>query len=104
MPDSDGFWVLVQTSDGACADPVKLGPSFETDRIFEPYGHRHKPWAHGRVHEMDYDRDGRSDPVFGNEDHFEVARGLDSRCAECKPSTQTGVVSASISFACSGRY
>ena len=71
VPDVDGFWVFIQMSDGAFADPVKLGPSTEMATIYGDYGYRYHPWDHGRVHEMDYDRDGRSDLVFWNEDHFE---------------------------------
>ena len=73
--DVDGFWVLIQMSDGAFADPVKIGPSTEAWKIYAPYGYRHAPWVQaGRIHEMDYDRDGRTDLVFWNEDHFEVHR------------------------------
>ena len=75
VPDVDGFWVLIQMSDGAFADPVKIGPSTEAWKIYAPYGYRHAPWVQaGRIHEMDYDRDGRTDLVFWNEDHFEVHR------------------------------
>ena len=86
VPDVDGFWVFIQMSDGAFADPVKIGPSTEAGRIYAPYGYRHEPWVQGgRVHEMDYDRDGRRDLVFWNEDHFEVHRqdehGLFARAA-----------------------
>ena len=70
VPDVDGFWVFVQTSDGAFADPVKIGPSRRTTIGVD--GYRHNPWDQGGVHEMDYNRDGRSDLVFWNEDHFEV--------------------------------
>ena len=80
LPDSDGFWVFIQMSDRAFADPVKIGPSFEMASVYEPHGYRYDPWDQGRIHEMDYDRDGRSDLVFWNEDHFEAhlqdARGL----------------------------
>ena len=80
LPDSDGFWVFIQMSDRAFADPVKIGPSFEMARVYEPHGYRYTPWDQGRIHEMDYDRDGRPDLVFWNEDHFEArlqdARGL----------------------------
>jgi hypothetical protein len=71
VPNFDGFLVFIQLSDGAFADPVKIGPSFEMGRIYEADGYRYDPWGSGRVHEMDYDRDGRSDLVFWNEDHFE---------------------------------
>ena len=86
VPDSDGFWVFIQMSGGAFADPVKLGPSFEMGRLYEADGYRHNPWVQGRVHEMDYNRDGRRDLVFWNEDHFEVhtqdERGLFAPAAE----------------------
>jgi len=86
VPDVDGFWVFVQGSDGAFADPVKLGRSPGVGLTFEVDGYRYNPWDHGRVHEMDYNRDGRSDLVFWNDDHFVVhlqdERGLFSPVTE----------------------
>ena len=88
VPEVDGFWVFIQMStpmidqmgEGAFADPVKIGPSFEMGRIYDADGYRFNPWGQGRVHEMDYNRDGRSDLVFWNRDRFEAhlqdARGL----------------------------
>ena len=80
VPDSDGFYVFIQMSDGTFADPVKLGPPTEMERILGADGYRYDPWAQSRIHEIDYDRDKRIDLVFWNEDHFEVhlqdARGL----------------------------
>ncbi len=72
VPDFEGFWVFIQMSDGAFADPVKLGPSTEMGRIYGADGYRYNPWSQSRIHEIDYNRDGRSDLVFWNEDHFEV--------------------------------
>ena len=72
VPDVDGFWVFVQMSDGAFADPVKIGPPTDMSRIYGADGYRYDPWSQARVHEMDYNQDGRSDLVFWNEDHFEV--------------------------------
>ena len=72
VPDSDGFWVFIQMNDGAFADPVKIGPSTDMSRIYGADGYRYNPWGQSRVHEMDYNQDGRSDLVFWNEDHFEV--------------------------------
>jgi len=72
VPDIGGFWVIIQLESGAFADPVKLGPPFDMARIHEADGYRHVPWAHGRVHSFDYDRDGRSDLVYWDRDHFEV--------------------------------
>ena len=72
MPDSDGFWVFIQTTDGVFADPVKLGPPTETDRIYETGEYRHTPWNQSRIHEIDYNQDSRNDLVFWNADHFKV--------------------------------
>ena len=58
VPDSDGFWVFIQMDDGTFADPVKIGPPIEIGRIYAADGYRYDPWARGRVHEMDYNRDG----------------------------------------------
>ncbi|MCP3981452.1 MAG: VCBS repeat-containing protein [bacterium] len=72
VPDSHGFRVFIQMEGGAFADPVKLGPSTGMPRIYGADGYRYDPWVPGRLHEMDYDRDGRGDLAFWNEDHFEV--------------------------------
>ena len=86
VPDSDGFWIFIQMNDGTFADPVKIGPPIEIGRIYAADGYRYNPWSRGRIHEMDYNRDGRSDLVFWNEDHFEVhlqdERGLFAPVAE----------------------
>ena len=72
VPDSDGFYVFIQMSDGTFADPVKLGPPTEMERILGADGYRYDPWSQSRIYEIDYDRDGRVDLAFWNEDHFEV--------------------------------
>lgn len=72
IPDSDGFWVFVQTENGGFTDPLKLGPSTTVNRIYQPDEYRHTPWNKSRIHEMDYNRDGRNDLVFWNTDRFEV--------------------------------
>ena len=72
VPDSDGFYVFIQMSDGTFTDPVKLGPPTEMERIFGADGYRYDPWSQSRIYEIDYDRDGRVDLAFWNEDHFEV--------------------------------
>ena len=74
VPDSDGVWVFIQMKDGTFADPVKIGTSVEIDRIYAVDGYRYNPWTEARIHEIDYDQDGRSDLVFWNEDHFVVHR------------------------------
>ena len=91
LPDVEGFWVSVQASDGSFSDPVRLGPR-------EPFADRPvgrldphtaaagaarsygdlgitaatAPVYLARIHEMDYDHDGRVDLVFWNGDHFDV--------------------------------
>ena len=86
VPDSDGFWVFIQTEDGVFADPVKIGSSVEIGRFYATAGYRYNPWERGDIHEIDYNRDGRSDLVFWNEDHFVVhrqdERGLFSSAVE----------------------
>jgi hypothetical protein len=72
VPDVDGFWVFIQMSDGSFADPVKIGPPTDMSRIYGSDGYRYNPWAQSRIHELDYNQDGRNDLVFWNEDHFEV--------------------------------
>ena len=72
IPDADGFWVFVQVSGGVFADPVKLGPATEIDRLYGPYEYRYTPWNQSRIHEVDYNRDGRNDLVFWSTDHFKI--------------------------------
>ena len=86
VPDVAGFWVFIQMGDGAFAHPVKVGPPAEMGRIYGADGYRYNPWSQSRVHEIDYNRDGRNDLVFWNEDHFLVhhqdKHGLCSPVAE----------------------
>ena len=86
VPDVDGFRVFIQMSNGAFADPVKIGTPTDMSRIYGADGYRYDPWSQSCVHEVDYNRDGRSDLVFWNEDHFEVhhqdERGLFAPVAE----------------------
>ena len=86
VPDVAGFWVFIQVGDGAFADPVKVGPPAEMGRIYGADGYRYNPWSQSRIHEIDYNRDGRNDLVFWNEDHFLVhhqgKHGLFSPVAE----------------------
>ena len=72
VPDSDGFWIFIQMSDGAFAEKVKIGPPTEMERIRGADGYRYNPWSQSRIHEIDYNRDDRIDLVFWNEDHFKV--------------------------------
>ena len=72
VPDTDGFWVFVQMNDAVFAEKVKIGTRTEMERILGADGYRYDPWSQSRVHEIDYDRDGRTDLAFWNEDHFKV--------------------------------
>ena len=72
VPDADGFYVFIQMSDGTFADPVKLGPATQMERIRGADGYRYDPWSQSRIHEIDCNRDGRIDLTFWDEDHFEV--------------------------------
>jgi len=66
VPDGFGFRVFVQQSDGEFADPVRVGPSFGRPRVYGADGYRYDPWSSGRVHEADYNHDGRGDLIFWN--------------------------------------
>ena len=72
VPDADGFWVFIQMSDGVFAEKVKIGTPTEMERILGADGYRYDPWSQSRVYEIDYNRDGRTDLVFWDEDHFKV--------------------------------
>ena len=82
MPDVDGFSVFIQMEGGTFADPVKIGPPTDLGGIYGADGYRYDPWSQSRIHEMDYNQDGRRDLVFWNEDHFEVhLLGATGHCA-----------------------
>lgn len=72
VPDTEGFWVFIQMNNGTFAEKVKTGPPPEMGRIRGADGYRYDPWSQSRVHEIDYNRDGRTDLVFWNGDHFKV--------------------------------
>ncbi len=72
VPGADGFLVFVQAGDGSFADPVEVGPPAALDRIYGADGYRYDPWSEARIHEFDYDGDGRVDLVSWNQDRFEV--------------------------------
>ncbi|NNF16758.1 MAG: hypothetical protein HKN70_08415 [Gammaproteobacteria bacterium] len=87
LPDIDGFWTSMQMSDGSFSDVVKLGPpepfldedGLDAGGLNKSKSYRElgitaftAPFYLSRVHEMDYNQDGRNDLVFWNEDHFEL--------------------------------
>ena len=74
VPEVDGFSVFIQLSDGTFAEPLKIGPSPEMSGIYGADGYRYDPWSQSRIHEIDYNQDGRGDLVFWDADHFKVHR------------------------------
>ena len=96
VPDIDGFWITTQLRDGSFAAPIKLGPPDPfLDKVALDHKHSYREigitpltihWYMSRLHQMDYDQDGRSDLVFWNADHFDVYRqddrGMFSTVAE----------------------
>ena len=96
VPDTDGFWIATQLSNGSFTNPIKLGPpdpfldktALGDNRSYREIGINALTalWYLSRLHQMDYDLDGRSDLVFWDTDHFEVyhqeARGTFSTVAE----------------------
>ena len=84
MPDTDGFWLALQSGDGSFTEPVKIGvpdpfldaKAYGDERTYREVGITpdNTPWYLRRVHRFDYDRDGRTDLVFWNDDHFLVYR------------------------------
>ena len=86
VPDTGGFLVFIQIENGAFADPVKVGLLADMSGILGADGYRYDPWSQSRIHEIDYNHDGRNDLVFWSADHFEVhlqnERGLFGQEAE----------------------
>ena len=96
VPDIDGFWIATQLPDGSFTTPIKLGPpdpfldkiALDDTRSYREVGITPLTvhWYLSRVHQMDYDQDGRSDLVFWDTDHFDVyrqdAHGMFSAVAE----------------------
>ncbi len=110
MPAVDGFWISTQSSDGSFTDPVKLGPpeplrdrlGFREPRSYGSVGISALtvPWYLGRIHEMDYNQDGRSDLVFWNDGRFEVH--LQKESGGFDPVAET--FTTEVSFAGDGAY
>lgn len=82
MPDTEGFWISVQLPDGTFSDPGKVGPpepllsanAYGDERNYGEVGidAQTLPWYLSRIHQLDYDLDGRSDLAFWNDTHFDV--------------------------------
>ena len=84
MPAREGFWVSVQFQDGSFSDALKIGPrepqldakAYGDERSYGEVGINAQtlPWYLSRVHQLDYDLDGRSDLAFWNDSYFEIYR------------------------------
>ena len=82
IPDFDGFWISTQLENGSFRKPRKLGaeePFLEKTAM--GFNTKYKEvgintltihWYLSRIHQMDYNRDSRTDLVFWNDDHFLV--------------------------------
>lgn len=82
LPDTDGFWIAVQSQGGAFDAPRKFGPpdpyssavalgaaqTYAEDGITAT----NMPWYLRRAYQTDYNHDGRDDLVFWNQQRFDV--------------------------------
>ena len=84
VPTGNGFWIITQKPDGSFAEAIEIGP-VEPHLAAKAYGEAQTygqtgitaeslPWYLGRLHRLDYDRDGRADLAFWHEDHFDIHR------------------------------
>lgn len=99
VPDIDGFWIATQLNNGSFSEPVKLGPpdpflnkfAMDESRSYREVGINALTvfWYMSRLHRMDYDRDGRTDVVFWNVDHFDVYRQDENGMFSTVPETFT---------------
>ena len=89
VPGAEGFKVFVQMESGAFADPVITGPPADLDPILGADGYRYDPWSVSRVHEFDYNGDGRVDLVSWKGDRFEAHVQGDQGLFDPDPSTFT---------------
>lgn len=82
IPDFDGFWISTQLDNGSFRKPIKLGAkepfldktAMGFNTIYREVGINTLTihWYLSRIHQMDYNRDSRSDLVFWNDDHYQV--------------------------------
>ncbi|MCG9126928.1 VCBS repeat-containing protein [Candidatus Poribacteria bacterium] len=82
MPDYDGFWISTQLENGSFRKPIKIGakePFLEKTALGFNTTYRDVginsltiKWYLSRVHQIDYNRDNRTDLVFWNNDHYLV--------------------------------
>ena len=97
MPDVDGFRIAVQLPDGTFSTPVELGPpepfltarAHGDQRTYSQTGitPENFPWYMARIHQLDYDRDGRSDLAFWNGDRFDLYRQNETGIFHTTPDT-----------------
>ena len=88
MPDTDGFWISTQRTDGSFTEARKVGPpeplldakAYGDELSYGEVGINAQtlPWYLSRVHQLDHDLDGSLDLAFWNDTGFEVYRQDDS--------------------------
>ena len=112
VPDTDGFFVSIQSDSGEFSAPAKLGPA-EPFLGEAPIGSQSGvtygemginastlPWYLSRVHSLDFNQDGRPDLLFWNRDHFDVYEQASNGMFQETPDT----FEPSISFDADGVY
>ena len=82
LPDTDGFWIAVQSETGTFAAPRKLGPpdpylaatALGASQTYAEDGitATNMPWYLRRAYQADFNHDGRDDLVFWNKPRFDV--------------------------------
>ncbi len=111
MPDIDGFWIATQLGDGSFTTPIKLGPPDPfLDAVALDHSDSYREvgitpltvlWYLSRVHQMDYNHDGRIDLVFWNADHFDVYH---QEAGGTFATTETETFTVDIPFDTDGAY
>ena len=97
IPDIDGFRIAVQWPDGTFAAPARYGPpepflgvaAHGANRTYREVGitPENFPWYMGRLHQLDYDRDGRTDIAFWRGDRFDLYRQEEKGTFHSAPDT-----------------
>ena len=111
MPDIDGFWIATQLGDGSFTDLIKLGPPDPfLDEVALDHSSSYREvgitpltvlWYLSRVHQMDYNHDGRIDLAFWNTDHFDV---YPQKADGTFSTTETETFTVDIPFDTDGAY
>ena len=110
LPDTDGFWLALQSEDGSFGPVQKLGPGdpFANAKAYgdkRTYAHagitsENLSWYLSRVHHFDFDLDGRQDLVFWDGDRFLAYRQDESGAYDGPP----GAFTTEVEFDFDGSY